>query len=405
MKDETNASPNIPRNRHNAQNAPAQTILSPQLPPRRAKRSSRVTPWVIATAVLSVLLLGGLTAGGFYFVSQQASPATAYDGNKATTASEATVSDVIEKVSPSVVSIVTNTTKQTIYGASQAQAAGTGIIISSDGYILTNRHVIADASKVEVVLEDGTTYENVKVVGADPLNDVAYLKISDVSNLKAAQIGDSSTIRVGQQVIAIGNALGQYQNTVSSGIVSGKGRSLSASDEASDTEESLTDMLQTDAAINSGNSGGPLLNYAGQVIGINTAVATDATGIGFAIPINAAKGTMKNVIAGKGLQRAYIGIRYVDITPALAKQYNLSVTKGAYVTDDNQSGVQANSPATKAGIKDKDIITKVNNVDVNENNGFSSLIGQYSSGETITLTLLRDGKEQTIRVTLGTYSE
>ena len=390
---------------------PTVAAAAVQAPPqnyymRQQKRPRRALPWIITSIVLAVLLVGGLSAGGVYFVlsNQEKTSEVTYDGNTVSSVSETTISDVIEKVSPSVVSIVTNTTTQTIYGAAQAQAAGTGVIISADGYILTNRHVVANANKVQIVLEDGTTYEDVEVVGSDPLNDVAYLKVSNVTDLKAAEIGDSSTVRVGQSVIAIGNALGQYQNTVSSGIVSGKGRSLSASDDSGSSSELLTDMLQTDAAINSGNSGGPLLNLAGQVIGINTAVASDATGIGFAIPINATKGTMKGVLAGSGIQRAFVGVSYVDITPALAKQYDLPVTDGAYVTNDSQSSVQSGSPADKAGINDKDIITKVNDVAVDEDNGFSSLIGQYAPGETVELTILRDGKESTVKVTLAAYS-
>lgn len=387
---------------------PAPPVLETISPVMQSKRSRRALPWIVTSVILSIALVVGAASIGAYLYATHRSIAVltpARDGNTTATASEASVSNVIEKVSPSVVSIVTNTTKRTIYGAAQARAAGTGIVISRDGYILTNRHVVANASTVQVVLDDGTAYDDVKIVGVDPLNDVAYLKINGVTNLRAAEIGDSSTVRTGQQVVAIGNALGQYRNTVSSGIISGKGRSLSASDEAGGSNESLSDMFQTDAAINSGNSGGPLLNYAGQVIGINTAVASGATGIGFAIPINAVKGTMKSVLAGNRVKRAYIGIRYVDITPALAKRYHLPVTKGAYVASDNSSSVQPGSPASKAGIQDEDIITKVNGTAVGESNGFSSLIGQYTPNDVVELTILRGGKEQTVKVTLGAYAE
>lgn len=327
------------------------------------------------------------------------------DGNLVKTSQEDVIASVADKVSPSVVSIVTDVTTQTIFGAATQQAAGTGIVVSKDGYILTNRHVVSSASKVQVVMADGTTHEDVQVVGTDPLNDVAFLKIDGVSDLRAATLGDSSTVRIGQEVIAIGNSLGQYQNTVTSGIISGKGRPVSAGDGSGGSTESLTDLLQTDAAINPGNSGGPLLNVSGQVIGMNTAVAANAQGIGFAIPINATKGTLKSVLAGKGVQRAYLGLRYVPLTAAVAKQYNLSVTEGAYVVggENSATGVVSEGPADKAGVKDKDIITKINGLTVGRQGGVSSLIGEYAPGDTVELVIVRDGRELTTKVTLAAY--
>lgn len=326
------------------------------------------------------------------------------DGNLTTTSTEDAISRVVDQVAPSVVSIVTNVNTRTIFGTAEQQAAGTGIIISKDGYILTNHHVINGASKVQVISSDGTTYDDVKVVGSDPLNDIAYLKISGVDNLKAAEMGDSSTLRVGQQVIAIGNALGQYQNTVSSGIISGKGRPVMAGSEGESASESLTDLLQTDAAINPGNSGGPLLNYSGQVVGINTAIASDAQGIGFAIPVNATKGTTKTVLAGKGVLRSYLGVRYVEITAAVAKQYDLPVKVGAYITGEGNSAVEAGSPAAKANLREKDIITKINGEEVGIAGSVSTLAGEYAPGDTINLTYLRGGTAQTVKITLGTYT-
>ncbi len=326
------------------------------------------------------------------------------DGNKTTTSTEDSISNVAANVSPSVVSIVTSVTTNSIFGAAQQQAAGTGIIVGDSGYILTNYHVIDGASSIRVVRDDGTAYDDVQLVGRDPLNDVAYLKISGVTGLPVASLGDSSTVRVGQQVVAIGNALGQYQNTVSSGIISGKGRPISASSENGSSSESLTDLLQTDAAINPGNSGGPLLNFSGQVIGMNTAVASEAQGIGFAIPINAVKGTLKSVLAGKGVQRSYIGLRYVGITAALAKEYNLPVKEGAYVTGNNgEAAVVSGGPADKAGIKDKDILTKINGEAIGEAGSVSTLVGQYAPGDTVEITYLRGKTEHTTKVTLDAY--
>ncbi len=328
------------------------------------------------------------------------------DGNLQTTTNEEIITSIAENVSPSVVSIVTNVTTQTIFGAAQGEAAGTGIIVSKDGYVLTNKHVVSGADKVEVVLSNGTSYTNVTVVGSDPLNDIAFLKINGVNNLSPAELGDSATTRVGQEVVAIGNSLGQYQTTVTSGIISGKGRPITAGSEGTGETESLTDLLQTDAAINPGNSGGPLLNRSGQVIGVNTAVAANAQGIGFAIPINATKGALKQVLAGKGVERSYLGLRYVTLTPDVAKQYKVSVTQGAYIVGaEGRPGVLPGSPADKAGLREKDIIKKVNNMTVGPQGGVSSLIGEYAPGDTVSLLVLRDGRELTLKATLEAYSD
>ena len=364
----------------------------------------------VIVLIIAVVLSAAVGGVAYWYSTTNHAPVTPRqttqnDGNLTPTGTENAIASVVEKVSPSVVSIVTNTTRQTLFGAAQQQAAGTGIILSKDGYILTNNHVVASASKIEVVTTDGTTYSDVELVGADPLNDISYLKVKNVTDLQPAELGDSSTLRVGQQVIAIGNALGQFQNTVSSGIISGKGRPLTAGGEEDASSESLTDLLQTDAAINPGNSGGPLLNYSGQVIGINTAVASNAEGIGFAIPVNATKGTLKNVLAGKGVQRSYLGLRYVEITAAVAKQYDLPVKKGAYVAaDGNSTAVVAGSPAAKAGLKDKDIITKINDEEVGVSGSVSTLVGEYAPGDTITVTYVRDGATKEAKVTLAAYA-
>lgn len=376
----------------------ANTIL---LRRRRAKA-------IIAVAVLLVLLGAGIGIGYWW---AQTHPTTTprqqlnSDGNKLTTATEDTIAAIADKVSPGVVSIVTNVTTRTLFGPTQAEAAGTGIVVSRDGYILTNKHVVSEANAIEVVMADGTTYSSVELVGTDPLNDVAFLKVNGVSNLSPVELGDSSTVRVGQEVVAIGNSLGQYQTTVTSGIISGKGRPIQASDGAGATAETLVDLLQTDAAINPGNSGGPLLNRTGQVIGINTAVAANAQGIGFAIPINATKGALKSVLAGKGVQRAYLGMRYVALTAATAKKYDVSSKQGAYIfAEEGQPAIIEDSPAQKAGLKDKDVVTKINGLAVGSEGGVSSLIGEYAPGDTVELTVLRGGKEIVLKATLGSYS-
>lgn len=327
------------------------------------------------------------------------------DGNSANF-TEGSIAEIASKVAPGVVSIVTETRTTSWFGSDTATSAGTGMIISQDGYVLTNKHVVDGANTISVVLDDGTTFTNVKLIGSDPLNDVAFLKIDNANNLPTVTLGDSKTLTAGQQVIAIGNALGQYQNTITAGVISGTGRSLIATDSTGSSAESLTDMIQTDAAINGGNSGGPLVNAAGEVIGINTATSTNADGIGFAIPISSVKGMLKEVLENNKADRAYIGIYYLNITPDLATSLNLPVSQGAYVYSNQQySPIISGGPADKAGIKDKDIITAVNGVKIGSSSSLSSLLGEYRPGDTVQLTVLRDQKETGIKVTLGSYNE
>lgn len=352
--------------------------------------------------------LGGGLIAGKLSISASLNHSTTGDGNMLVSQNEADIAAVASKVGPSVVAINTQAQTQSYYGTQTQEGAGSGIILSKDGYILTNKHVIANSTQVSVTTSDGTRYDNVKVLGTDPLNDLAFLKIDGVSSLTPATFGDSSTLKIGQNVVAIGNALGEYQNTVTSGIVSGVGRSVTASEggsTASDaSSENLTDLIQTDAAINPGNSGGPLVNLSGQVVGLDTAVAADAQGIGFAIPINSARGIIKTLLSTGKVTKAYLGVNYVAITPALAKQYSLPTKQGAYVVSDNGSAVVNGSPADKAGIKDKDIITKVGSQTVGSDGSVSSLLSQYTVGDTVPLTIIRDGKTMTVNVTLAEYT-
>lgn len=374
----------------------------------KKRRGARLAGRIAGVVAIVALCFGAGYGGSLVADQSPARQQTSFetvknDGNKMVTESEQTISSVVEKVKPSVVSIVTSVGAGRM-GYTQ-QAAGTGIVVSKDGYILTNRHVIAGARSASVAMSDGTTYKDVKIVGTDPLNDLAFLKISGAKNLTPASLGDSKTIRIGQGVVAIGNALGQYQNTVTSGIVSGLGRPVVASSDGSgQNAESLSDLIQTDAAINSGNSGGPLLNLEGQVIGINTAVASEAQSIGFAIPVGAAKGLLKHLLETGKVERAIVGVQYVSITPEVKEEYNLSVSQGDLVTAISGSAIQANGPAAKAGIKEKDIITKVNGVEVGPGRSISTLVGEFKPGDKVTLTILRNGKTQDISLTLGTYS-
>ena len=287
------------------------------------------------------------------------------------------------------------------YGETESTgaAAGTGIIVSSNGYVLTNKHVIESATKIYVVLDDGTVYKEVELVGTDPFDDVAFLKIKDAKDLPAATLGDSKTITIGEQVIAIGNALGQYQNTVTSGIISGTGRSLTATDSNYQNSETLSDMIQTDAAINSGNSGGPLVNAAGEVIGINTAVSS-GNNIGFAIPISSVKGMLKTILETGEAKTAYLGVSYQNIDATAALENDLASTYGAYIAD-----VLKNSPAEQAGLKKGDIILAVDNIKIGASTSLGTLLGEHAVNETVNLAVLRDGQTLNLSLTLAEYKE
>ena len=315
------------------------------------------------------------------------------------------IEGVANKVSQSVVSIVSKSQKGTKYfslGFGSA-SAGTGIIVSENGYILTNKHVVEGSSDISIVTNDGNSYDNIKIITTDPLSDIAILKISNAKGLKAAELGDSKALNIGQQVIAIGNALGEYDGTVTSGIISGVGRTVNASSDDGATKETLTDMIQTDAAINSGNSGGPLVNAQGQVVGVNTAVASEAQGIGFAIPISSVKGILKSIAEGKTPNRAYLGANYISVNPQVQKAYNLNVSKGALIKNRNGKSIISGSPAQKAGLKDGDIITKIDDIEISKNISLGSLIGEKSAGDKVKITYLRDGKESTSVATLEEY--
>lgn len=327
------------------------------------------------------------------------------------------ISSIAKSVGPSVVSI--NVTSQSAESSDffgfevpprPQVGAGTGIIISSDGLIVTNRHVVdAAATEVSVTLSDGTELDKVKVVGRTNDNDsldVAFLKIEDREGkrLTPAEIGDSSKVQVGDTVVAIGNALGQFNNTVTSGIISGYGRSVQAGDSRGGDVENLNDLFQTDAAINQGNSGGPLVSTSGQVIGINTAVSGEGQNIGFAIPINDVNGLIKQVLSTGKFERSYLGVRYIPLTADIAKELELDVERGAYVapaTEGGQPSIVPDSPAAKAGLREKDVITAVDDTKIDQGKSLTSLVGRKSVGEKVKLTVLRDGKSVNLTATVG----
>ena len=360
-------------------------------------------------ATFASLLAVALSGTALYYAYNRPTTSIFHSSNSASnnaaTFAEGSISEIANSVSKSVVSIITNTsTTGSFFTGQVSQAAGTGFIISSDGYIATNKHVVANATKIGVILDDGSTYEDVELIGTDPINDFAIIKIKDVKDLTPIKIGDSKTTNIGQQVVAIGNALGTYQNSVTSGIISGKGRSLTASDSSRTTYETLSDMIQTDAAINGGNSGGPLVNAAGEVIGINTAYASQGNNVGFAIPINSVKGIMAGVLKDGKFERAVLGVRYQTITPLIAKEKKLDVTAGAYVKGSNNvSAVIKGSAGDKAGIKDGDIITAVNDTKIGTAGSLGSLIGEYAVGDTVKLEAYRDKKYIQLEVKLEAY--
>lgn len=367
--------------------------------------------WIKRVILLSMCLGVGYV-GGLLATRDRSLNPTSTSARQQIIANESQLINQIAKdVSPSVVSVnVTSTaTTRSFFGLSQSQqqSAGTGVIIDINGTIITNRHVVpAGTEKVSVTLSDGTKLNDVEVIGRTSANDsldIAFLKVKNKEgkNLVPAKIGDSSKVQVGDKVVAIGNALGQFQNTVTAGIISGYGRNIEAGDGNGGASEALQNLFQTDTAINQGNSGGPLVNTSGEVIGINTAVAGNAENIGFAIPINDIQGLISGVLKDGKLQRPYLGVRYVSLTDDYAYEYNLSVKRGAYLSPaQSGSSILEGSPAAKAGLKEKDIITKINQTPINETNSLPSILGRYKVGDTVTLTVIRDGKELSLKATL-----
>lgn len=282
----------------------------------------------------------------------------------------------------------------------QEVGGGSGFIVSSDGLILTNKHVVEDASaQYTVFTNDGKKYP-AKILARDTITDVAVIKI-DASDMPRVKLGNSDTIAVGQTAIAIGNALGEFRNTVSVGVVSGLSRNITAS--GAGLSETIFDVIQTDASINPGNSGGPLLNLKGEVIGINTAMVSGAQSIGFAIPINQVKRVVSDVLNFGKIKTPFLGVRYVAITPALKESKKLPFDYGALVTkgDKGEPPTVPGSPADKAGLKEGDIILKFDGYKIDLDHPLISRINIYSAGDKINLEIWRDGEMITLQVTLA----
>jgi serine protease Do len=284
----------------------------------------------------------------------------------------------------------------------QEVGAGSGFFVSPNGLILTNKHVVSDSTaSYTVITQDGKSYD-AKVVAQDPVNDLALVKIS-ISNAPYLSLADSSNLQVGQRVIAIGNSLGQYQNTVTSGIISGIGRQITADSDTGSSEE-LSGVIQTDAAINPGNSGGPLLNSEGEVIGINTAIDQQGQLVGFALPANEAAQAIASYQKNGKIIKPFLGVRYITITQSMAQSQNLPETYGALIVQGETNtdvAVVPGSPADKAGLVENDIILEVNGQQLNEDNTLSNALQKYNPGDTVSLQVYHKGKIETVKATLG----
>ncbi len=372
------------------------------------------------TLIAALILIAGCAAGSPLALDPIAT-SFPWSGqslpNQATTAPSATaasgvpagssITEVANRVRPAVVQV----TNQAVVGTDQfnrpvpqINGIGSGVIYDPSGLILTNNHVIEGADQLVVGLPDGRSF-SATVVGADPQTDLAVLRIS-APDLPVARLGDSSTLSVGDWVVAIGNALGLSGGpTVTQGIVSALGRSIAPSNTPQPGERAtsfLYDLIQTDAPINPGNSGGPLVNLQAQVVGINTLVATSsgqnapAEGIGFAISINTARAIAGQLVAAGHVTHPYLGITYVALNPALAAHLKTSAQRGMYV-----DSVDPNSPASQAGIQQGDVIVSADGQPLVSESDLGRIINQHKPGDQVQLTIERDGRQQTIGVTLG----
>jgi serine protease Do len=413
-----------------------QSILIPE--PAKPTSLKSISFKVVILAIICSLVFGGIggVLGGLYFLRSSAGKKLLGESfgaglnQKVTFNEDSSTVDVVKQASPAVVSIIISQDLNKIpgYGLDpfsqdpffnffnsdgqseqqtpttpniQEVGAGSGFFISADGLILTNKHVVSDTTaSYTVITSDGKKYD-AKVLAQDPTNDLALVKIT-IQNAPFLKLSDSSQLQVGQHVIAIGNSLGQYQNTVTSGIVSGIGRSITA---GSDTgSENLSGVIQTDAAINPGNSGGPLLNIAGQVVGINTAIDQQGQLVGFAIPSNEVAKAVASYQKNGKITSAFLGVRYIILTADIASQqklprdYGALIVRGQNVTD---FAVLLGSPADKAGLVENDIILEVNGTKVDKDHTLPSLLANLNPNDVVTLRVYHKGQESDVKVTLG----
>ena len=385
------------------QAAPAWSSRPPLAAPTRPAPAPRLgTAGLVSLALVAGIVSGALSAVAVTNLAPAEQAQQAAEGGTSNTISNVPIDEssavltAVEKVMPATVKI-----QSTINGVlGSEQGTGSGFIFDPDGWILTNRHVVQDADQISVTLNDGRSFDG-EIYGIDTLTDLAIVHI-DATGLPAAPLGSSAALEPGQLAIAIGNPLGTYDNTVTTGVVSGLGRQIQANDASQQTAETLNNLIQTDAAINPGNSGGPLINSAGQVIGVNTAVNADAQGIGFAIPIDVAEPILEQALNGEELVRPWIGVYYSLVTPAVAEQEGLPSDYGALIGSASGEAVFPGSPAEDAGLQAGDIIVEVDGTRVDVDHDLSTLILPHAPGDTITLRILRGNTTTNVDVTLGT---
>jgi serine protease Do len=372
-------------------------------PPGRGYRSQVVA--VLLAAALIGAVVGG---GGSYLVlrasgaldAATAAPAARGGDTVSIESDQSTVINAVNHVSPAVVQIVASQT-------AGPGVVGSGIVYDQRGWILTNKHVVEGATEILVRFEDGREAKG-STYGLDTLTDLAIVKTDGLDGLSVAPLGVSASLQVGELAIAIGSPGGtNYPGSVTTGIISALGRDLSVAGSSSGSTASLHNLIQTDATINVGNSGGPLVDASGRVVGIATAQSDVAPGIGFAIPIDIAKPIMQQALAGEKLSRPFIGVSYDMIDRGLKDQYNLPLDQGAWVHSEDASGasvaaVLAGSPGDKAGIKTGDIITQVEGQTIDSLHPLQDVLVQYAPGRTVSVEVYRDGSYLTVRVSLGT---
>ena len=384
-----------------------------------------VTTKFLALIVGISLLAGGV--GGALFsksINRGVKDEGTVVGRQEVVREESAVIDVVDTVSPAVVSVVIYKKLGSLFnrtgpfffdfgfveplpqndGELRPTGGGSGFIVAEDGLIVTNRHVVDDKDATyKIVLQDGREFD-AEVKATDPVLDFALLKIN-ANNLPTIKFGDSDQIKIGQVVVAIGNVLSEFANTVTTGIVSGVNRRVVAGNGF--TSEVLEEAIQTDAAINPGNSGGPLVNLRGEVIGINTAVSQEGQLLGFAIPVNSVKPLIASFRASGRIVRPWLGVRYVMLNAALAAEQKLSVQEGAYIAKGTRGepGVVADSPAAKGGLLEGDVITHVAGKSLTEKRSLSRAIAEFKPGDDLELRVIHVGKEVTLKITIGEFGK
>ncbi|HUW72007.1 MAG TPA: trypsin-like peptidase domain-containing protein [Candidatus Humimicrobiaceae bacterium] len=401
------------------------------LPKFNTSKTGRLGSWVLIILVAATSGFLGASASNFYFAKYFA-PLTPEGEIVRTetekiiekesvylpqTTQEEAIIKAVNEVSEAVVSItITEYVEQYYFTPfedvplqkrteKQEVGGGSGFIVSGDGMILTNKHVVlSDDADYTVLTNDGRTFP-AKILARDPVQDLAVIKIESGEPFPIVKLGDSDVLQIGQTVIAIGNVLGEFQNSVSVGVISGLGRNIIAT--GGGLVETLEDVIQTDAAINQGNSGGPLLNLEGEVIGINSATVVGGENIGFAIPVNKAKKGVEQVKTLGKIVYPFLGVRYVMINEAIQEGNNLPVNYGAWVQKgaSGEPAIFQNSAAEKAGLREGDIILEFNKEKITTENTLAKIIVKYDPGDRVVLKILRDKQEINIEVILDERSE